>query len=410
MLKFFIKFIKVFTTFLIIYSCFIPSIVLADMHFIEKDGLFNFSLKSSGWFESNINDKLFFNISPLMSLIVENETQNVFLSICQLPINEFTNDIEKAYSIITEKINSDNTNIIFLKNDITRNDVSFKEITFKNKLDLSNTRIILIKNNNEKNEPLIAACFYFPKNSDFVNSNDDLNYFIKTFMFKTELAEPVTNNLINIEKDASCIGEYVSLYEVSNGIVGITNNKSKLPLFKSPLVRLGQILETNEGNVSFVLNDGTLGFVKNNSKLEFVNMAKLKLTFGEVIIDTFQNSSSILLYCGNFLKAELNKGIVIFNVSQIQNSNQILVKIIVLDQNVKLLFEESINSPYTNLILNKGESLEVIISEAGKVSSVKQQNNNEVLDYQTIDWVNKLITFKIVKTKNYLNKLKEINK
>lgn len=383
----------------------------AAMHFVQADGLFNFSLKSAGWFDNPINDQLFFNLTPAMSLIIENDSQNVLLSVSPLDAAMYGDHIGRAYEVMIEKITLDKANVIFLKNEYSHNGIEFRDIIYKDKNDLSNVRVILaqdVKQTSAREGRVFAAIFYFPKRSDFVNSEADVNFFIKTFMFKTELAEPLDDNLVSLGKGADCIGEYLSLYETTAGIVGVSGAKSRSPLFKSPLVKFNQGLETNDGAVSFKLNDGTLGFVNGKSRLDFLNMASVKLDSGEMVLKTEQRSSSTTIYCGNFVKLSVRSGVFSIARSASGESNQSVIRLGAAEGSAEVSFESNIAPARA---LGAGTSLEIIISDAGKLVSVSQGAQEPVtIGKDSKGWIGKLITHKVVEAVEYMEKLKSFDR
>jgi len=381
----------------------------AAMHFVQKDANFNFSLKNSGWFESPLDEQYFFNLVPEMSLIIENDSQNVLLSVSPLDGKIYTQELEKAAEKMIEKITFDKDNIIFLKNDFEHNGIKFKDIIYKDKNDLSNVRVVLAKDMKKTEAgaaPIYALVFYYPKKSDFVNSEGDISFLFKTFMFKTELAEALDDNLISLGKGAECIGEYVSLYEITEGIVGVERDGKKAPLFKNPLVKYSQVLETNDGAVSFKLNDGTLGFVNSKSRLEFKNMAELKLERGEAAIRLERTDSLISIWIGNFVKLSFQKGFLNFSCVKGQDSNVDNIKIIAIEGSCNV----SITGSAAQAV-STGQSLLIEISEAGKLVSAKPSSESgSALKDNVMLWAAKLFTHKIYEGINYLEKLKEFNK
>jgi len=399
---------------LLVFILFLPAFFFtaspaySSMHFVHPDGLFNFSLKSNGWFENPINDQLFFGLTPAMSLIIENDSQNVLLSISPLEAKMYGEELDRAYEVIIEKITLDKANMIFLKNDYLHNDIAFKDIIYKDKNDLSNVRIILAKDCRQtaaRTGRIYASIFYYPKKSDFINSEGDVNFFIKTFMFKTELAEPLDDNLVSLGKGADCIGEYLSLYETTAGIVGVKNGQSKSPLFKSSLVKFNQVLETSEGMTSFKLNDGTLGFVNVKSRLEFLNMANLKLERGELIVKTEQRSSSTVLYCGNFVKMKVNSGVFSMSSQPVEGSNRSVLKLCAFEGSAEVSFESNIAAAKS---IGAGECLTIEISEAGKLGSmnISEAEKIKIDPAENARWFSRLLTHKVVEASAYLDKLK----
>ncbi len=381
---------------------------LAVMHFVHPDGLFNFSLKSSGWFDNPINDQLFFNLTPAMSLLIENDSQNVLLTVSPLDSKMYGDTIDSAYKVMLEKISMDSSNVIFLKNDYFHNGIYYKDIVYKDKNDLSNVRILISADGKKTmafDERIYAIIFYFPTGSDFINSGEDVNFLLKTFMYKTQLAEPLDDNLVSLGKSADCIGEYLSLYETNCGIVALTNGRSKLPLFKDPLVKFNQILETNEGLTSFKLNDGTLGFVNSKSRIEFFNMANLKLERGEIIIKSEQRSSFTTIHCGNFIEMKINSGLFSAVCNSPQDSNVSCIIINVAQGSAEVSFEAGI-LPSKKLIA--GDSYVVEISDAGKVIShnIKKADDIKIEKADPDLWLKPLVTHKVVETLDYLKKLK----
>ena len=384
----------------------------AAMHFVHPDGLFNFSLKSNGWFDNPINDQLFFNLTPAMSLIYEDDSRNVLLTISPLDSKMYGEALERAYEVMIKKINMDKANMIFLKNDFSHNDIMFKDIIYKDRNDLSNVRVILIRDTKKTaahDGTIYAAIFYYPTSSDFINSEEDINFLIKTFMYKTQLAEPVDDNLVSLGKGADCIGEYISLYETSAGIVGIKDAKSNYPLFKNPLVKFSQSLETNDGITAFKLNDGTLGFANSKSKLDFLNMASLKLERGELIVKTHQQSSSTTIFCGNFIKLIVKSGVFSMTVRPSESSNVSTVTLSAYEGGAEAGFESNISPGRT---LNAGQSLIIEISDAGKLISVNETEAEKIkIGFSEPGrWFGRLITHKIVETMEYLDKLKSYGK
>ncbi len=384
----------------------------AAMHFVHPDGLFNFSLKTNGWFDNPINDQLFFNLTPAMSLIYEDDSRNVLLTISPLDSKMYGEAIDRAYEVMIEKINLDKANMIFLKNDFRHNDIMFKDIIYKDRNDLSNVRIILIsdmKKTSARDNTIYAAIFYYPTSSDFINSEGDVNFLLKTFMYKTQLAEPLDDNLVSLGKGADCIGEYLSLYETSAGIVGVKDSKANSPLFKNPLVKYGQTLETNDGITAFTLNDGTLGFVNNKSKLDFLNMATLKVERGEIIVKTQQQSSSTTIFCGNFIKLIVKSGLFSMSRKPSDSANLSTITLNAYEGSAEVGFESNI-SP--GRILNAGQSLIIEISDAGKLISLNQAEVEKIKISVSEPgwWFGRLITHKVVEAIEYLDKLKSFGK
>jgi hypothetical protein len=384
----------------------------AAMHFVHPDGLFNFSLKSNGWFDNPLNDQLFFNLTPALSLICEDDSRNVLLTISPLNAKMYGETLERAYEVMIEKISLDKANMIFLKNDFRHNDIMFKDIIYKDRNDLSNVRIILasdMKKTSARDNTTYAAIFYYPTSSDFVSSEGDVNFLLKTFMYKTQLAEPLDDNLVSLGKGADCIGEYISLYETSAGIVGIKDSKANSPLFKNPLVKFSQSLETNDGITAFKLNDGTLGFVNSKSKLDFLNMASLKLERGELIVKTQQQSSSTTIFCGNFIKLIVKSGLFSMTVKPSDSTNISTVTLNAYEGGAEAGFESNI-SP--GRALNAGQSLIIEISDAGKLISINQAEVEKIkIDSSEPGWwFGRLITHKVVEAIEYLDKIKSYGK
>lgn len=397
---------------LLAFSACLAAPASAAMHFVHPEGLFNFSLKSAGWFDNPLNDQLFFNLTPAMSLIIESDSQNVLLSISPLEAKMYGDDIGRAYEVMIEKITLDKANTVFLKNEFSHNDIAFRDIIYKDRNDLSNVRVIVaqdMKKTAARDARIYAAIFYYPTRSDFTNSEGDINFFIKTFMFKTELAEPLDDSLVSLGKGADCIGEYLSLYETTTGIVGVKNAREKAPLFKTPLVKYNQVLETNEGITCFKLNDGTIGFVNQKSRLEFMNMANLKLERGEILVKAEQQSSDTTIYGGNFVKLKVKSGLFSVSNQPSDSSNRSVIKLSAHEGSAEVGFESGIAA---GRALGAGQSLIIEISDAGKLVSMNQAEAGPVkIDpSESSLWFGRLITHKVVEAAEYLEKLKNFSR
>jgi len=386
----------------------VPSIVTAGAHFVDANAGFNFSLSNNGWFESPLNEKFFFNIVPDLTLILEDGEKNVLLSICRLDKATYTDDLDKAHEKIIEKITADTDSVIFLKHNFLFNDISFKDIFYKDKHDMSNFRVILARDT--KKTPasvnqIFLILFYYPKKSDMMEADDDANTLLKTFMPKTELPQPSNDQLLG--KGSSCIGEFISLFEQSLGSAYSLIGDKKIPVYKDILVKMGSVVETRAGSVSLKLNDGTVMFLDKKTKMEFINAADTKLEAGEAFIKCEQLSGRTNIRLGNFVKMASTRGEFVISLKPSESSNANIIKIAAVTGECEISGDGG-KSALASQKVEKGKMLVIEINDLGKlIASHSEFTPENLLKNGFPDWVKPLLTHKIYESFNYLEKLKD---
>ncbi|HNY10083.1 MAG TPA: hypothetical protein PKK26_00700 [Candidatus Wallbacteria bacterium] len=381
---------------------------MAGAHFVDVNAGFNFSLSNNGWFESPLNEKFFFNIVPDLTLILEDSEKNVLLSICRLDKPTYTDELDKAYEKILGKITADTDSIIFLKQNFSYNDINFKDIFYKDKHDMSNFRVILardMKKTQASSNQIFLILFYYPKKSDMMEADDDANTLLKTFMFKTELPQPSNDQLLG--KGASCMGEFISLFEQSLGSAISIYGDKKIPVYKDTLVKMGSVVETRGGSVSLKLNDGTVMFLDKKTKMEFVNVADIKMEAGEAFIKCEQLSGQTNIRLGNFVKMASTKGEFSLSAKPAESSNANIIKIAAITGECEISGDGG-NAALARQKVEKGKMLVIEINDLGKLISSHAEFAPEALVKNGFpDWAKPLLTHKIYESFNYLEKLKE---
>lgn len=380
---------------------------LCEMHVIHPDGLFNFSLKSRGWFESPMNDRFFFNIVPEITMILEDAERNTYMSVSRLDAKKYASDLDGAYEKIMAEITSDKNNYVFLKNNYEYNGIKFRDILYKDKNDLSNMRVILARD--AKKTPaavgeIMMILFYYPKKADFTASDDEVNTLLKTFMFRTELPEPVNDQLLG--KGADCAGEFISLNESLQGNVTVTAADRKRSVLNDPLIRIGQVVETRGGKVSFKLNDGSVALLNESSRIEFISRAESKFSAGEMLFRTQQINGKALVGLGNYLRMEAVSGEFRVTIKQEPGSNMSVARVAALAGGCQILGEK-----FTSRSVAAGEAVSIEFNDLGKFGNVKAEKANAAAETAEIDkWASAIRTHKVYEALSYLDTLVKMEK
>jgi len=391
----------------ILTLAFAPGLALCEIHVIHADGLFNFSLKSRGWFESPMNDRFFFNIVPEITMILEDGEKNTYMSVSKLDSKKYTQRLDGAYEKILSDISSDKNNYVFLKHDYEYNGIKFKDILYKDKNDLSNMRVILakdIKKTPASVDDVLMVLFYYPKKADFTASDDEVNTLVKTFMFKTELPEPSSDRLLG--KGADCAGEYVSLFEELQGNVTVTTGDKKRSVLNDPLVRIGQVIETRGGRVAFKLNDGSVAFLDESSKIEFISRAESKFSAGNMLFRTQQINGRALIRLGNYLKLEAEAGEFCISIAQAAGTNQSVARVAVIAGTCEISAAGSFKKT-----ASAGEAISIEFNDLGKIGQTKTDRADPSAESADADkWAKVIKTNKVYEAFSYLDTLVKMNK
>ncbi|MEZ7891533.1 MAG: hypothetical protein QMC67_07285 [Candidatus Wallbacteria bacterium] len=382
----------------------------AAVHFIHQDGLFNFTLLDKNWYESPLSDKFFFNLVPDATLFLDNDSNNVMLSIARLPVDVYTDDLQKAYDIIYDKISKDTNNIIVLKQNYAYNDINFKDIIYKDKIDLSNVRVIFARDS--KKTPAVInnvfmILFYYPKKSDFLDAESEVMSLLKTFKTGTEIAEPVNENFLG--KTGDTIGEAVAVYESKSGTVTFSSGDKNFPAAGTLLFKIGQNAETRSGMAALKLTDNTLLWLNKNTRTEFMTMANIKLAMGELMLKTQQLNGDTFLRIGNYIKCDMKSARVLFSYNTSAGSSFNTADITVLEGECLVSGDGEAKASLASQKLTAGQNMRIEINEMGKLkqpASVTAANINDIAA-KSNEWTKLITTHKIYDTISLMEKLKK---
>lgn len=383
----------------------------ADVHFIHEGGKFNFSLRNNGWFTSPLNEKFFFNLIPDLTLILEDGEKNSLLSVSRLDPKTYGDDLSKAYDKLLADITADTSNIVFLKHDFSYNDIEFKDVMYKDRVDMSNFRVILASDTTRtpaSEKAVYMVLFYYPKKSGMAEAEDDVNALLKTFKFGTELPQVASASLI--DKGADCIGEFMSLDEQSIGSVLQKAGDKKTPVYKDYLVRLGSVLETRGGKVSFKLNDGGVFFLGPKTRLEFASMAEMKMESGEAFAKLEHDGARTAIRIGNYIRFGASKGEFAISCVPSATANCNVVTVAVRTGECEITGEGGPN-PLAKQRIEPGKALVVNINDMGKILSSQVEFAPEKLVKERFPtWTASLVTSKVYESVAELEKMSELRK
>ena len=382
----------------------------AATHYIHPDGLFNFTLLDKNWYESPLSDKFFFNLVPDVTLFLDNDSNNVMLSVSRLPVEVYTDDLQKAYDTIYEKITKDPNNMIVLRQNYSYNDINFKDIIYKDKIDLSNIRVIFARDT--KKTPaavnnVFMILFYYPKKSDFLDAENEVMALLKTFKTGAEIAEPVNENFLG--KTGDTLGEAIAVYEAKNGSVTFSAGDKNFPAAGTILLKIGQSVETRGGNVSLKLTDNTLLWLNKNTKVEFMTMANLKLAMGELMLKTQQMGGDTFLRIGNYIKCDMKTAKVLFSYNASAGSNFNTANITVLEGECVVSGDGEAKAAIAPQKITAGQNLQIEINEMGKLkqTAVISAVNTDEVTIKANEWTKFITTHKIYETISLMEKLKK---